>query len=90
MISLEELSIKNNEQMQKFCKEKISELGNRKHIHEVHFQDKAYYSDRDFLNYEIGKCKLEMEYYSYFLYLLQEEHKNFKVPKKFKVEQIKI
>ena len=90
MVSLECLSKKNNEQMQDFCNKKIIELTNLKHLHEIRVNDKAWFCDRNYLNYEIGRCTLEIEYYSYFLYLLQEEHKKIKDVKKFDFSQIEM
>lgn len=89
-MDLERLSRKNNEQMQKFCNLKISELSNLQHIYECRVKERGYFNDLEYLNERIGKCKVETAYYSYFLYLLQEEYKNFKDVKKFEFSQIEM
>ena len=89
-MNLNELKIKNNENMQNFCALKINELSNYQHMYEKQIKDKAYIWDYKELCYKIGQCKIEREYFSYFLYLLQEDYKRIENKKEKENIQIKI
>ena len=89
-MTIEELKEKNNKEMQQFCIEQIDKISSREVILMVHRKDKAYIGDYKYLDYELGNCKLERQYFSYFLHLLQEEKASIKCKKVANITQFTI
>lgn len=83
-MDLEHLRKKQNENMQLFLISKINELEIEEEACVHRIEKGIYYRNKDFLLNRAGKCKVEREYYTYFLYLLREENK--RVEEKIKLE----
>lgn len=89
-MNLEDLSIKQNKNMQNFCILKINELSNYQHMYENQIVDRAHICDIKMISYKIGQCKIERDYYTYFLHLLQVEYVNLTKPKTADIIQLTI
>lgn len=90
MLSINELQIKENEFMQQFCIKKIDELSSFQVMYEKQIVDRGHICDIKLISHEIGKCKVERNYYTYFLKLLQNEYVNLKESKKYNIKQLTI
>lgn len=89
-MNLEELKRKNNKNMQEFCISKINELSNYQTMYEHQITERAHICDIKMISYKIGQCKIERDYYTYFLNLLQAEYVNLKSTRSSDIMQLTI
>lgn len=89
MPSLNDISYRNNLQMQEWVKQKIESCDSQIKIWTSRLNDRGYVSSKQYINYQIGKYTLDKEYFNYFKYLLEKESLKLKGFNFNKSEQIK-